>query len=101
LLNLIFQLSGAKGIPLPLLLLADLLPGTSPERSTINTIEFLQSVGIPTGTLPDGSPNVMNIFNFMMHKGADKEQAENGKISGVGKVLPVVGGLVKISGVPR
>jgi HPt (histidine-containing phosphotransfer) domain-containing protein/6-pyruvoyl-tetrahydropterin synthase len=65
-------------IPLPLLLLAAFLPGTSPERSTINTIEFLQGVGIPTGVLPDGSPNLMGIYNLMTHKGADKENAENG-----------------------
>jgi HPt (histidine-containing phosphotransfer) domain-containing protein len=64
-------------IPLPLLLLTQFLPGTSPERSTINTIELLQGVGIPTGVLPDGSPNLMGIYNLMTHKGADKENAEN------------------------
>ena len=69
-------------IPLPLLLLTQFLPGTSPERSTINTIQLLQSVGIPTGTLPDGSPNLMGIYNLMTHRGADKEQAENGKTEG-------------------
>ncbi len=41
-------------IPLPLLLFTDFLPGTSPERASINTLELLQGVGIPTGTLPDG-----------------------------------------------
>jgi hypothetical protein len=64
-------------IPLPLLALSKFLPGTSPERSTINSIEFLQGVGIPTGVLPDGSPNLMGIYNLMTHKGADKENAEN------------------------
>ena len=59
-------------------MLADFLPGTSPERSTINTIEELQKLGIPTGTLPDGSPNLMLLFNLSANKGADKEQAENG-----------------------
>jgi hypothetical protein len=70
-------------IPMPLLLLTQFLPGASPQRATINTIELLQSVGIPTGTLPDGSPNLMGIYNLMTHKGADKEEAENGKGEGV------------------
>ena len=70
-------------IPMPLLLLTQFLPGTSPERATINTVELLQSVGIPTGVLPDGSPNLMGIYNLMTHKGADKEAAENSKGEGV------------------
>jgi len=84
LLNLINGLAGGPGIPKPLLLLTKLLPGTSPERSTINTIELLQSVGIPTGTLPDGSPNLMGIYNLMTHRGAEKEKAENGKLDAIG-----------------
>jgi hypothetical protein len=82
LLKTIFGRSDGS-IPMPLLLLTQFLPGTSPERSTINTIELLQSVGIPTGTLPDGSPNLMGIYNLMTHKGADKEAAENSKGEGV------------------
>lgn len=99
-LRLLGLLSGIGGvsIPAPLLLLTDILPGTSSNRSTINTIELLQSVGVPTGVLPDGSPNLMNVYNFMMHKGAEKEQSENGKIEGMGIVPPVTGGLVRITG---
>lgn len=82
-----------NSIPTGLLLLADLLPGYSPERATINTIELLQGLGIPTGTLPDGSPNLMLQFNLASNKGVDIERAENEKIeivlktaiTGVGK----------------
>jgi hypothetical protein len=82
---------GGKGkIPIPLLILSDFLPVTSPERSTINTISYLQSVGIPTGALPDGSPNLMSLQIMMSHKGADQEQAENGKLDAFG-LSPVVG----------
>jgi len=82
---------GGKGkVPVPLLILSDFLPGTSPERSTINTISYLQSVGIPTGALPDGSPNLMSLQIMMSHKGADQEQAENGKLDAIG-LSPVVG----------
>jgi HPt (histidine-containing phosphotransfer) domain-containing protein len=81
LLKTIFGKPDGK-IPLPLLLLSEFLPGSSPERATINTIELLQSVGIPTGTLPDGSPNLMAIYNLMSNKGADDEESENGKVEG-------------------
>jgi hypothetical protein len=100
LLKTIFGRPNGK-IPMPLLLLTQFLPGTSPERSTINTIELLQSVGIPTGTLPDGSPNLMGIYNLMTHKGADKEEAENGKIEGMTIVPPFVGGPVEVYGKKR
>lgn len=70
-------------IPSALLTFSNLLPGFSPERATINVIEGLQAVGIPTGTLPDGSPNLMGIYNLISNKGSDKESAENGKIQGI------------------
>jgi hypothetical protein len=79
LLNLIGQTVPIQ-IPLPLLSLAALLPGTSPERASINVIEGLQKVGIPTGTLPDGSPNLMGLYDLISKRGSDKEEAENGKI---------------------
>jgi hypothetical protein len=88
-------------IPLPLLLFTDFLPGTSPERATINTLELLQGVGIPTGTLPDGSPNLMGIYNLMTNKGADKEESENGKIEAAVLVPPFTGGLLKVTGKKR
>ena len=78
LLNLIFQSAGFS-IPLPLLTFAGLLPGMSAERMSINAIELLQSVGLPTGALPDGSPNLMNVFNLMGNKGFIQEQAQNSK----------------------
>lgn len=82
LLNLVGQIVRRPGneIPLPLLTLASLLPGTSPERATTNAIEGLQGLGIPTGTLPDGSPNLMLLYNLVTNKALDKEEAENGKI---------------------
>lgn len=99
LLNLIGGVgNGQNSIPFPLMAAAKFLPGTSPERSFINTIEELQGLGIPTGTLPDGSPNLMLFYNLATHKGASKESAENGKIEAYGLVPPVTGGLVTIFG---
>jgi hypothetical protein len=90
--------NGQNNIPFALMLASKFLPGTSPERSFINTIEILQSQGIPTGTLPDGSPNLMLLYNLATHRGADKENAENGKLEAYGVVPPVTGGLVTIFG---
>jgi hypothetical protein len=96
LLNLIgSSIKTSTGIPVPLLLAANLLPGYSPERATINAINGLQKIGIPTGTLPDGSPNLMLLYNLVTNKAVDKERAENEKINiafdsavtGVGKAL--------------
>jgi hypothetical protein len=60
--------------------LAALLPGTSPERASINAIELLQGLGVPTGTLPDGSPNLMGLYNLATNKANDREESENGKV---------------------
>jgi hypothetical protein len=96
-LNLINGFStGQNTIPLPLMLMSKFLPGTSPERAFINTIEELQSIGIPTGALPDGSPNLMLLYNLATHKGQDKESAENGKIEAYG--ISPLAGLVTIFG---
>ena len=65
-------------IPLFLMPFTDFLPGTDPSRSTVNTLQFLQKLGVPTGTLPDGSPNLMNFYMKAIHKGAHQEQTENG-----------------------
>ena len=88
-------------IPLPLLMLSEFLPGTSPERATINAIEILQSFGIPTGVLPDGSPNLMGLYNLASNKGADDEETENGKVEGAVIVPPITGGILRIFGKKR
>lgn len=93
LLNLIGQTARIT-IPQPLLALADLLPGTSPERASINVIEGLQKVGIPTGTLPDGSPNLMGLYDLISKRGSEKEEAENGKI--LTTIKPQSGGFLMV-----
>ena len=93
LFNLIVQATRIT-IPQPLLALADLLPGTSPERASINVIEGLQKVGIPTGTLPDGSPNLMGLYDLISKRGSEKEEAENGKI--LTTIKPQSGGFLMV-----
>ena len=40
----------------------------------------------------------MLLYNLATHRGADKENAENGKIEGVGIVPPITGGIIQITG---
>jgi hypothetical protein len=92
LLSLVGQNLGLRReIPLPLLALSGFLPGISPEKMTINGIEILQALGLPTGTLPDGSPNLTLQFLLGSNKGITKNIAEDGKIEGVGATGPITG----------
>lgn len=67
-----------KKINLALALLSDFLPGESPQRAFLNTIQYLQDAGIPTQALPNGQPNLMLIYNLATHRGRTDEQAQNG-----------------------
>jgi hypothetical protein len=104
-LNLLKLINGFVGsgneIPKPLLPLTALLPGTSPERARLNIIEGLQSLGLPTGPMPDGSPNLTNVFVDAMVKGMDKEENENGTIDAMVLVPPITGGILKVFGKKR
>ncbi len=94
LLNLINGFTkGLNTVPLPLLALSPLLPGFSPERSSINVIGLLQSVGVPTGALPDGSPNLMLLYNLATNRGINTEMS-NIKIEGISPAGPVTGVII-------
>jgi hypothetical protein len=81
-------------IPQPLLILSSLLPGYSPERASINAIQLLQSRGIPTGTLPDGSPNLMLQFNLAANSAIVSNITEDGKIEVITAAGPGTGKLI-------
>jgi hypothetical protein len=102
LLKLINQTAGGQNkIPTTLLPLTALLPGTSPERATFNVLEGLQALGVPTGPLPDGSPNIVNQLVSSVISGMDKEESENGTIDAMVVVPPIVGGLLQVYGKKR
>jgi hypothetical protein len=67
------------GLPTFALAASKLLSGVSDTRALANVIENLQKSGLPTGDLPDGSPNFMNNAFKGIIKGMNQEQAENGK----------------------
>jgi hypothetical protein len=102
LLNLINSVTGLSNkIPTALLPLTQALPGFSPERAATNVLENLQKLGMPTGPLPDGSPNLMNQLMSSVLKGSSKEEAENGTIDAMVIVPPLTGGLLKVFGKNR
>jgi hypothetical protein len=68
------------GLPLFALAGAQFLGGVSDTRAFSNIVENLQKQGLPTGDLPDGSPNLMNSAIMGMIKGQNSEMAENGKV---------------------
>lgn len=81
-------------VPLPLLLSSKLLDGYSPTRSFLNTINNLQELGIPTGPMPDGSPNKFLASIKAMIDGNDQEIAENGKVAiGIGPLTITPAGI--------
>jgi hypothetical protein len=96
LLNLIPKIN-LQLIPTPLLQLAAFLPGYSPNRAFINSIEEMQKLGLPTGPMPDGSPNLMAQFAYAIMVAQDKEHKENGKVLAALK-LPPPFGLIRASG---
>jgi hypothetical protein len=91
-LNAINAIGG--DLPLPLLLSSKLLDGYSPTRSFLNTINNLQEIGVPTGPMPDGSPNKFLASIKAMIDGNDKEISENGKVAiGIGPLTITPAGI--------
>jgi len=78
LLNLFTQ-TGFSRLPTFALAASGLLGGFSPTRAFSNVNEKYQELGIPTGAMPDGSPNLMQIAAFQNIKGQRDEQLANGK----------------------
>jgi hypothetical protein len=88
LLNLVSSSVGFR-IPAPILVAAELLDGFSPQRALINIIEEYQKLGLPTGALPDGSPNLMLQSKLAELIGTQREEDENGKVQVFIKPLTV------------
>ena len=71
---------------------AALLPGTSANRSMSKVIENQQKLGLPTGDMPDGSPNLVLPATLQQLKGVRDENLENGVVHSW--CAPVAVGLV-------
>lgn len=77
----LLQLAGTS-LRLPGFLVAasELLGGFSASRAGINIIEEMQKMGLPTGDMPDGSPNLMLVSMLGSVRAQQKEENENGKV---------------------
>jgi len=78
LLNL--SIPGGSRPPTFALATAGLLPGFSPTRAMAGVTENLQKLGLPTGDLPDGSPNLMLPSILQQIKGVQDESLTNGSV---------------------
>ena len=96
-LQMISNTVGPVRLPAFINLFSAILPGFSPERATLNVLERLQKLGIPTGPGPDGSDNIMNQFIKSLISGIDSEENENGKVQ-TSVSLPPPFGLISTFG---
>lgn len=81
-LNLTSKLLNLTGNSSPLLdTLAQFKPGMSATSMMTRYVEELENKGIPTGNLPDGSPNVGMVAQKDNYQSQMDEMAENGKVS--------------------
>jgi hypothetical protein len=69
----------ANQLPLPLLLASKLRKGTSKTSAFVRVIENFQELGLPTGQMPDGSPNLMLASIKAVIDGMDDEITENAR----------------------
>jgi len=69
-----------NNIPLPILFASEMLDGYSQTRAFIGAIEEMEKLGIPTGPMPDGSPNLTVLSVFSQMTAMANEEAENGKV---------------------
>lgn len=86
--------SAGQDVPLPLLLASQLLDGYSSTRAFLNVIGNLEDIGVPTGPMPDGSPNKFVASIKAMIDGNSQEIAENGKVAiGIGPLTTTPAGI--------
>ena len=69
-----------RDLPLPLLFASQLMEGYSESRAFLGAIEEMQKLGIPTGPMPDGSPNLDILSRFATMRAMANEDAENNKV---------------------
>ena len=68
-------------IPTPILAAASLRSGFDNSRAFTNVITEYQKLGLPTGPMPDGSPNLMLASKFAEITGVQNEDIQNGVVN--------------------
>ena len=70
-------------IPSFLTALASLRSGFNSVRASLEVIQNLQQFGIPTGPMPDGSPNLYMVAIQSQITGVESERDKNAKVLGI------------------
>jgi hypothetical protein len=71
---------GGSPIPLPIMIAAQFCDGYSESRAFIGAMEEMQKIGIPTGDMPSGAPNMDILGKFSQMKAMAFEDSENNKV---------------------
>lgn len=69
-----------KPLPYPLLVASRVLTGFSKTRAMLNVIQRFESLGLPTGPMPDGSPNLFLAAADAIIGAIDEEETKNGQV---------------------
>ena len=69
-----------KPLPYPLLVASRVLSGFSKTRAMIGVIEKFEALGLPTGPMPDGSPNLFLAAADAIIGAIDEEETKNGQV---------------------
>jgi hypothetical protein len=87
------------GIPFFLLAVAKFRPGISRNRTYINYINNLEKLGVDTGPLPDGSPNLMVATGKALIESIYDDILQNMSVESTG--ITAAGAPFKATGVAR
>ena len=69
-----------KPLPYALLVASRVLSGFSKTRAMLNVITQFEKLGLPTGPMPDGSPNLFLAAADEIIGAIDKEETTNGQV---------------------
>jgi hypothetical protein len=69
-----------KPLPYALLVASRVLSGFSKTRAMLNVITQFEKLGLPTGPMPDGSPNLFLAAADAIIGAIDKEETTNGQV---------------------
>jgi hypothetical protein len=72
--------SQKKPLPYPLLVASRVLSGFSKTRAMLKVIERFDELGLPTGPMPDGSPNLFLAAADAIIGAIDEEETKNGQV---------------------
>jgi hypothetical protein len=72
--------SQKKPLPYPLLVASRVLTGFSKTRTMLKVIERFDELGLPTGPMPDGSPNLFLAAADAIIGAIDEEETRNGQV---------------------